>query len=100
MLYCFPYQGVANLAAVCLEISYPTIASAPHSLINGLKNLFAIAAETEIEFKEAMKLKEFLKVIDYFKPLDSHLEKLGKSGERIISGKVGNLRGTILKLDR
>lgn len=54
-------QGVANLAAVCLEISYPTLASAPHSLANGLKNLFAIAAATEIEFKEATKIKEFLK---------------------------------------
>ncbi|BES94624.1 unnamed protein product [Nesidiocoris tenuis] len=54
-------EGVANLAAVCLEISYPTLASAPHSLVNGLKNLLAIAAETEIEFKEAMKLKEYLK---------------------------------------
>lgn len=31
-------------------------------LINGFKNLVAIAAETEIEFKEAATFKEYLKV--------------------------------------
>merc|ERR1712241_796441 len=45
--------GVANVAAVCLQIGYPTMASAPHSIANGMKNLFAIAAVTEITFKEA-----------------------------------------------
>merc|ERR1712099_137713 len=52
--------GVANVAAVCLEIGYPTIASAPHSIANGMKNLLAVAAVTEITFKEAEQLKEFL----------------------------------------
>jgi len=52
--------GVANVAAVCLEIGYPTMASAPHSIANGMKNLLAIAAVTEITFKEAEMLKEFL----------------------------------------
>ncbi|XP_049856878.1 60S acidic ribosomal protein P0 [Schistocerca gregaria] len=54
-------EGVCRLAAVCLSIGYPTIASAPHSIINGFKNLLAIAATTEIEFKEAQTVKEFLK---------------------------------------
>lgn len=53
--------GVANLAAVCLEIGYPTLASVPHSIANGFKNLLAIAASTEIEFKEAATVKEYLK---------------------------------------
>merc|ERR1712244_186870 len=52
--------GVANVAAVCLSIGYPTMASAPHSIANGMKNLLAIAAVTEITFKEAEMLKEFL----------------------------------------
>merc|ERR1712072_1165855 len=52
--------GVANVAAVCLAIGYPTMASAPHSIANGMKNLLAIAAVTEITFKEAEMLKEFL----------------------------------------
>ncbi|XP_067013724.1 large ribosomal subunit protein uL10 [Anabrus simplex] len=54
-------EGVSRLAAVCLAISYPTIASAPHSIINGFKNLLAIAAVTDIEFAEAATVKEYLK---------------------------------------
>merc|ERR1719189_2970405 len=53
-------EGVANVAAVSLEIGYPTMASAPHSMVNGLKNLMAIAAETEITFAAAEKLKAYL----------------------------------------
>merc|ERR1711922_99830 len=52
--------GVMNLAAVCLEIGYPTIASVPHSVVNGMKNLLAIAAVTDITFKEAERTKEYL----------------------------------------
>ena len=51
-----------NLAAVCLAIGYPTIASAPHSIANGFKNLLAIAAVTDVEFAEAATIKEYIKV--------------------------------------
>jgi len=53
--------GVANLAAVCLEIGYPTIASVPHSIANGFRNLLALAATTDVEFKEAATIKEYIK---------------------------------------
>merc|ERR1712025_1194172 len=53
-------SGVRNVASVCLQIGYPTMASAPHSIANGMKNLLAVAAVTEITFKEAEQLKEFL----------------------------------------
>merc|ERR1712026_461493 len=53
-------SGVRNVAAVCLQVGYPTMASAPHSIANGMKNLLAVAAVTEIAFKEAEQLKEFL----------------------------------------
>lgn len=53
--------GVANLAAVSLEIGYPTLASVPHSLANGFRNLLALAAVTDVEFKEAETVKEFIK---------------------------------------
>lgn len=43
-----------------MAINYPTVASAPHSIINAFKNLLAVAAVTDIEFEEAKKLKEFL----------------------------------------
>lgn len=58
------FQGVSQVTAASLAISYPTISSAPHMLINGLKNLVAVAVETEIEFKEATTFKEYLKVIN------------------------------------
>jgi len=53
-------QGVARIAGLSLAINYPTVASAPHSIINAFKNLLAVAAVTDIEFEEAKKLKEFL----------------------------------------
>jgi large subunit ribosomal protein LP0 len=53
--------GVANLAAVCLQVGYPTIASVPHSIANGFRNLLAIAATTDVEFKEATTIKEYIK---------------------------------------
>jgi large subunit ribosomal protein LP0 len=53
--------GVRNVAAVSLEIGYPTVASAPHSIINGFKKLLAVAAATDITFKEAETVKEFIK---------------------------------------
>jgi len=52
--------GVANLAAVSLSIGYPTLASAPHSIANGFKNLLAVAAVTDVDFKEAKTIKEFI----------------------------------------
>merc|ERR1711935_334344 len=52
--------GIRNIAALCLKIGYPTVASVPHSIINGLKNLMAVAAVTDITFKEAETMKAFL----------------------------------------
>merc|ERR1711976_1025789 len=52
--------GVNTIAAVSLNIGYPTIASAPHSIANGLKKLIAVAAATEITFPAAEKTKAFL----------------------------------------
>jgi len=53
-------QGVRNVAAVSLAIGYPTKASAPHLIANAFKRLLAVAAETDVSFKEAEKLKEYL----------------------------------------
>merc|ERR1711878_149399 len=53
-------SGVANVAALSLAINYPNVASVPHSIVNGMKNLLAIAAATEITFKEAETVKAFL----------------------------------------
>jgi len=53
-------DGLANIAAVCLSIGYPTVVSVPHSIVNGFRNLLALAAATDITFKEAETLKEYL----------------------------------------
>lgn len=53
-------EGVANVAAVSLQIGYPTTASVPHSIVNGFKNLLAISVETDYTFKEAEMTKEYL----------------------------------------
>jgi len=54
-------EGVRNIASISLTIGYPTLASAPHSIVNGLKNLIAVAVETDITFKAAERTKEYLK---------------------------------------
>merc|ERR1711934_607971 len=53
-------NGVNNVAAVSLNIGYPTAASAPHSIANGLKNLLAVAAATDITFPAAEQMKAYL----------------------------------------
>jgi len=53
-------DGVRNIAALSLQIGYPTVASAPHSIVNGFKNVLAIAVATEINFKEAQSAKDYL----------------------------------------
>jgi len=52
--------GVNNIAAVSLNIGYPTVASAPHSMANALKKLIAVAAATDITFAAAEQTKAYL----------------------------------------
>merc|ERR1712227_528273 len=52
--------GVNRVAAVSLNIGYPTMVSAPHSIANGLKKLLAVAAATDINFAAAEKMKAYL----------------------------------------
>lgn len=53
-------EGVTNVASLSLAIGYPTVASVPHSIVNGFKKLLALAAVTDITFKEAETMKEYL----------------------------------------
>lgn len=54
-------EGIKNIAALSLAINYPNAASVPHMLVNGMKNLMAVALETDVTFKEAEKVKEAFK---------------------------------------
>jgi large subunit ribosomal protein LP0 len=53
-------SGIANIAAVSLEIGYCTQASVPHSIINGFKNIAAVAVETEITFPQVETIKAYI----------------------------------------
>jgi large subunit ribosomal protein LP0 len=52
--------GVNNIASVSLNIGYPTLASAPHSIANALRRVIAVAAATDITFPAAETAKAFL----------------------------------------
>jgi len=53
-------QGVKQVAALSLRIGFPTVASVPHSLINGYKNLLALSVSTEYTFAGSEKIKAYL----------------------------------------
>lgn len=53
-------SGVANVACASLAIGYCTQASVPHSIINGFKNVLAVAIEADIDFPQAAAAKAFL----------------------------------------
>ncbi|XP_032755542.1 60S acidic ribosomal protein P0-like [Rattus rattus] len=53
-------EGVHNVASVYLQIGYPTVASVPHSIINGYKRVLALSVETEYTFPLTEKVKVFL----------------------------------------
>jgi len=52
--------GVKNIAAISLAVGYPTIASLPHSIIRGYKNVLAVALGTAYSFPQAEKVKQML----------------------------------------
>lgn len=53
-------SGVKTIAAISLALSYPTLPSVMHSLVNSYKNLLAVALATEITFEGAEKAKAYL----------------------------------------
>jgi len=52
--------GVQQVAALSLASDYPTLASIPHSIINGYKNVLAVSVATDYTFPLAKKVKDFL----------------------------------------
>jgi len=53
-------NGVRNVAALGLALSFPTSVAVPHALINAYKNVLAIGLGTAFTFPRAEKLKEAL----------------------------------------
>eukprot|EP00210_Caulerpa_lentillifera_P005344 g5107.t1 len=52
--------GISNVAALALQIGYPSEASIPHVVINAFKNVLSVAIATEFSFPLADKMKEIL----------------------------------------
>jgi len=52
--------AISNIASLCLATGFPTLASIPHSVVNGYKNVLAIAMVTDYSFPLADKVKEIL----------------------------------------
>jgi large subunit ribosomal protein LP0 len=50
-------SGIANVAALSLAISYPTLPAFPHLVTNAFKNLVSVCLETSYLFPQAEKLK-------------------------------------------
>jgi len=53
-------NGVRNVASVSLALHYPTIASVPHSVVNGYKRVLSIGLGTSYSFPKA---EEMLKIL-------------------------------------
>jgi len=51
-------SGVSNVAALSLGLSYPSLPAFPHVILNGYKNLVAIALGTDYVFEQAKSIKE------------------------------------------
>lgn len=56
----FASIAAQRVGALSLAIGYPNSASIGHMIMNGFKNILAVAVETEITFKEAEKVKAFI----------------------------------------
>jgi len=52
--------GLRNLTCVSLETNMPTLASIPHSIINGYKKVLSVSIATDYTFPLAEKVKEML----------------------------------------
>jgi len=53
-------SGISNIAAASLAIGYPTVASVPHSVVNGFKNIAAVCLKADIDIPQIATIKEFL----------------------------------------
>eukprot|EP00127_Corallochytrium_limacisporum_P000199 Clim_evm16s7 gene=Clim_evmTU16s7 len=53
-------SSITTIACISLAIGYPTLPAIPHVLINGYKNVLAIAIGTELSFDLADKVKDLL----------------------------------------
>jgi len=51
-------SAITTIASISLALNFPTLASVMHSLLNGYKNVLAVAVETEYSWPEIEELKD------------------------------------------
>merc|ERR1712050_704277 len=73
--------GVSNIAAASLAIGYPTVASVPHSVVNGFKNIAAVCLEADIEIPQIATIKEFLADPSKFAAVAATVEEAAPAAE-------------------
>ena len=59
-------SAINTIATISLAISFPTLPSIMHSLVNGYKNVIAVALETEYEWDAIHELKDRVKNPDAY----------------------------------
>jgi len=52
--------GIGNVASLSMGLHFPSLASFPHVVMNGFKNLLSVALGTEYEFKQAEIFKQIV----------------------------------------
>lgn len=58
--------GIGNVASLSLGLNFPSLASFPHVVLNGYKNLLAIAIGTDYVFEQAALVKQMAENPDAF----------------------------------
>src|SRR3569833_1827869 len=51
-------SAITTIASISRALNFPTLASVMHSLLNGYKNVLAVAVETEYSWPEIEELKD------------------------------------------
>uniref|UniRef100_A0A7I4YZW5 Large ribosomal subunit protein uL10 n=1 Tax=Haemonchus contortus TaxID=6289 RepID=A0A7I4YZW5_HAECO len=92
---------VHNVAAVSLDINYPTMGSVAHSLARGMQNVLGIAAVTYVNFREAAQLKEYLADASKFIATSAPVAAAGPAAAALAAetnqGRVSTSNGTLTR---
>lgn len=61
-------NAVSKIAALGLQIRYPTLATIPHSIATAFKKILSISLSTDYTFEQAQKFKDYLENPEAFAP--------------------------------
>jgi len=73
--------GIGNVASLSIGLNFPSVAAFPHVVMNGYKNLLAIALGTEYIFDQAVTIKQIVENPEAFASAVTHVESSGGGGK-------------------